>query len=607
MLRSFVFYVSSLLPFTAQAVRKAAEYSAAFSVLGSAPNPPAEKTDTFPVTCVRLRRIFSDTMDMHIIDLGLTGYAAAAEAQAEAARKARQGGLGTLFLLEHTPTITFGRNGGEENLPYGRDFFTARGITVLRSSRGGNITCHFPGQLVVYPVMLIDRRPGGLRRFFFDLEESAIRTLHHFGIAAERIQVRSGVWVQGRKICSIGIAVKHWVTCHGLSLNIATDLSLFEQVAPCGLPGVAATSLNRERHGESVTMDEAKEVFTREFCSVFRVRRLRTNKAAPARPVGEKNTAAPSGQGHDAKSVSKAGDSPCGKASGGPRLPPWLKRPLPAGGGFAKTRSLVQGLQLATVCREAKCPNMGECFSRGTATFLILGEVCTRCCAFCNISGGKPVPPDPSEAGRVAAAAVSLKLSHVVITSVTRDDLADGGAAHFAATIRAVRAALPDSAIEVLIPDFRGSDSALRTVSSARPQVINHNVETHPLLYADIRPQADYARSLQLLARVRAKDMVAKSGFMVGLGETDEHVRELLADLAEAGCTMVTIGQYMRPSRAHPEVKRYVPPDVFEKYGRWGKELGLPHVFSAPLARSSYQAAEALEALRPSSRLVASR
>jgi lipoic acid synthetase len=242
---------------------------------------------------------------------------------------------------------------------------------------------------------------------------------------------------------------------------------------------------------------------------------------------------------------------------------------------------------------------MFECYSQGTATFLILGHVCTRNCAFCNIAPGAPDPLDLDEPRRVGEAARQLGLRHVVITSVTRDDLADGGAGHFAAVIRAVREACQDAApsIEVLIPDFKGSFSALRTVLAAAPEIINHNVETPPVHYARIRPQADYGQSLQLLRRVREAGGLPKSGLMVGLGETDEEVRGVLADLAEAGCRIATVGQYMRPSRNHPSVQRYVHPDTFEQYVFWGREAGIEYVFSAPLVRSSYNAGRVFEEL----------
>lgn len=206
---------------------------------------------------------------MRLVDLGLVPYSEALALQAEEAARVEEGGGGCLFLLEHPPVITFGRNGGEEHLPFGREFFAARGVELVRSSRGGSITCHFPGQLVAYPVMRVDRLPGGLRRFFTGMEESVIRTLERFGLAAERMDGRPGVWVGGRKICSIGIAVKRWITCHGLALNVARDLSLFELVTPCGLPGVSATSLHRELGSESVTMEQVKAALAEEFFGVF--------------------------------------------------------------------------------------------------------------------------------------------------------------------------------------------------------------------------------------------------------------------------------------------------------------------------------------------------
>ena len=281
------------------------------------------------------------------------------------------------------------------------------------------------------------------------------------------------------------------------------------------------------------------------------------------------------------------------------RIPPWLRTKLPSNPAFAGTDRLVEGLGLHTVCRGAKCPNMFECYSQGTATFLILGHVCTRNCAFCNITPGAPDPLDLDEPRRVGLAAKQLGLKHVVITSVTRDDLPDGGSAHFASVIHAVREACTDGApsVEVLIPDFKGSLSALQAVLDAAPEIINHNVETPPAHYRRIRPQADYAQSLELLRRVRRAGGVPKSGLMVGLGETDEEVRGVLRDLVDAGCRIATVGQYMRPSRNHPPVERYVHPDVFEQYAIWGREAGLDFVFSAPLVRSSYNAGRVFEEL----------
>lgn len=270
---------------------------------------------------------------------------------------------------------------------------------------------------------------------------------------------------------------------------------------------------------------------------------------------------------------------------------------LPSGPAFAQTGGVVAGHGLRTVCKSAKCPNIFECFSKGVATFLILGEACTRRCLFCNIETAPPTPPDPDEPRRVAEAALALKLSHVVVTSVTRDDLPDGGAGHFARTVAEARSLLPWATVEALIPDFAGRDASLRMVAAARPHVVNHNVETPPAHYGRIRPQGDFARSISLLRRVRELGVASKSGFMVGLGESDEEVRELLDILGACGCQIATVGQYMRPSRRHPPVQRYVHPDVFAEYAVWGRDAGIPYVFSTPLARSSYSARAAYEAL----------
>ena len=282
----------------------------------------------------------------------------------------------------------------------------------------------------------------------------------------------------------------------------------------------------------------------------------------------------------------------CKSSAKSSRIPKWLRVKLPSDPAFVKTGGLLKDLGLNTVCQGAKCPNIYECFSKHVATFLIMGRTCTRGCAFCNIGLGKVEPLDADEPARVAEAAKRLDLKHVVITSVTRDDLPDGGAAHFAATVGAVRGAVPGCTIEVLIPDFQGDEAALNTVIAAGPEIINHNVETVPGLYDAIRPQADFAQSIELLERVKAAGVTSKSGLMVGLGETDDAVRELLATLYAAKVDIVTIGQYMRPSAKHPEVERYVEPAVFESYAEYGHGLGIPHVFSAPRVRSSYNAAD---------------
>jgi len=280
------------------------------------------------------------------------------------------------------------------------------------------------------------------------------------------------------------------------------------------------------------------------------------------------------------------------------RVPPWLKVKVGKGREGTETRRVLAACGVHTVCQAARCPNVGECFRRGTATFMILGDLCTRDCRFCAVAHGRPAPPDPDEPRRVAEAAAHLGLDFVVVTSVTRDDLPDGGAAHFAATIEALRARLPQVGVEVLIPDFSGRRECLRTVLSAQPTVVNHNIETVRRLSPHIRPQADYERSLRVLAAAKelAPDLPVKSGLMVGLGETDEEVYATLRDLRGVGCDLVTIGQYLRPSPRQLPVDRYVPPESFRVYEAWAKNLGFAHAACGPFVRSSYQAAEAARA-----------
>ncbi len=274
-----------------------------------------------------------------------------------------------------------------------------------------------------------------------------------------------------------------------------------------------------------------------------------------------------------------------------PRKPEWLKVKAFSGESYARVTALLRGLGLQTVCQEANCPNRGECFNRGTAVFLIMGPRCTRNCSFCDVASGPPAPLDSTEPVRVAEASERLQLKHVVVTSVTRDDLADGGAEHFAATIRELRLRLPNATIEVLTPDFRGSESSLRTVLAERPDIFNHNVETVPRLYSGVRPGADYRRSLDLLCRAHEiGPSITKSGIMVGLGETADELKTQFTDLAGAGVSILTIGQYLAPSKDHHPVIRYLHPDEFVDLEKEARTAGIATVVSGPLVRSSYLA-----------------
>ncbi len=276
------------------------------------------------------------------------------------------------------------------------------------------------------------------------------------------------------------------------------------------------------------------------------------------------------------------------------RLPPWFKQRLADPGVMSSMHGLLDGLKLHTICQSALCPNIDRCFTSGTATFLILGDVCTRRCTFCAVQKGRPGPVDEAEPGHLLEAVRKMGLCYVVITSVTRDDLPDGGAYQFARTVTLLRENMEDIMVEVLVPDFRGSEEAVRAVVESGPQVINHNVETVPRLYPEVRPGADYARSLELLYTVKNLDptIVTKSGLMLGLGESRDEVIEMMSDLREANCDLLTIGQYLQPSAQHHPVIRFMPPEEFAEYEAIGREVGFAEVASSPLVRSSYRATE---------------
>lgn len=272
------------------------------------------------------------------------------------------------------------------------------------------------------------------------------------------------------------------------------------------------------------------------------------------------------------------------------RKPPWLRRRLPSAGRAGQVCGTLEELHLHTVCQSAHCPNQGECFGRGTATFLLLGPNCTRRCRFCAVDKKDPLPPDPDEPGHTAQAALKLGLKFCVLTMVTRDDLPDGGAEQVARTIRAIKQTIPEAGVEVLISDLGGDAAALSTVLQAEPQVLNHNLETVPRLYGTVRPQADYERSLQVIRRAADQGFVTKSGLMLGLGEELKEVEAVLEDLRTAGCHLLTLGQYLAPSRRHLPVERYLPPEEWEELKRLALDKGFLGVASGPFVRSSYQA-----------------
>ena len=289
-----------------------------------------------------------------------------------------------------------------------------------------------------------------------------------------------------------------------------------------------------------------------------------------------------------------------GDSSSKNRKPPWLTRRLPTGPVYDNLRALLRARRLHTVCQEARCPNVWECFAQGTAAFLILGSNCTRNCRFCAVGRGPTAPSDPEEPVRVAEAAAAMGLSYAVVTSVTRDDLPDGGAEHFARTIREIRNRIPEARVEVLVPDFRGDLDALLTVLAARPDVLNHNLETVPRLYPVVRPEADYRRSLALLGRSKeyTPSVPSKSGLMLGLGESAEEVEETLGDLLGVGCRILTLGQYLQPTGAHLPVARFLPPEQFNSWREKALTMGFCQVASGPFVRSSYRARELYQTVK---------
>lgn len=289
------------------------------------------------------------------------------------------------------------------------------------------------------------------------------------------------------------------------------------------------------------------------------------------------------------------------KIAAKPRLPEWLKVPAPGSPRYIELKQVMRGQSLHTVCEEAHCPNIGECWQLGTATFMILGEICTRACRYCAVSTGKPVGIDLGEPTRLAETVQTMNLSYCVITSVNRDDLADGGAFIFASCIKKIREQTPDCKVEVLIPDFDGSWTALRKVLDARPEVLNHNIESTKRIFPKVRPRGDYQLSLELLAKAKEMDpsMVTKSGIILGMGEDTEEVLETMKDLRSVDCDLLTIGQYLRPSAKHLPIDRFYHPDEFAQLGKAGEEMGFKHVASGPLVRSSYHADQQHSAAKP--------
>ncbi len=489
---------------------------------------------------------------LDILSMGLVSYAEALAFQKKRVASRIEGQVNdSLLLVEHRPVITLGRRADVSEVHVSEAHLHAQGVELFHIERGGMATYHGPGQLVAYPIIKLPRK--GLA-FFMDALLNAIeKTVQSYGLTTQRSVNGPGVWVHGAKIASVGIALRKWVTFHGMALNVNTDLQGFSLISPCGNPSERITSLQQEL-GFAVDMQEVTQRFVTQFSQELS---LPLSKEPPV------------------------------------RRPPWLKLSAshaPEAQGGKPVARMVQHLQLHTVCQEAKCPNKNECFARGTSTFIIMGDVCTRACRYCAVAKGTPRPLDITEPAHVAQAVQHLALKHAVITSVTRDDIPDGGAGHFVATIEAVGRLNPETSIEVLVPDFQGNLQHVQTVCDAKPHMFNHNIETVQRLFPIIRPRASYTDSLKVLAHAAEQGLRVKSGIMLGLGESWDEIRATLQDLYNHGCRYATLGQYIAPSRKHAPVMRYPAPDEFEHWKAVALSMGFLGVASAPLVRSSYRA-----------------
>ncbi len=497
-----------------------------------------------------------------------------------------------LLLLEHPHTYTLGTRADPAHVLVPP---ASVGAELVYADRGGDVTYHGPGQLVGYPIVtLAPWRDGApdvvahVRR----LEAAIIDALATFGIDAHREAGFSGVWVGDEKVAAIGVKVAAMRTRHGFALNVDPDLSMFDHIVPCGIRDRGVTSMAAILGAAPPMREVAGAVASAMAIRLGHLTIERQDVAWHQAP--EDLSAFSRGESHGAPvrllgRLAAAGvEAPASDPAF--RRPEWMKVRANLGEGYRETQRLMRDSGLNTVCQEAGCPNIFECWADRTATFMILGERCTRACGFCLVDTRKPGPPDVEEPARLAEAVASLGLAHAVVTSVARDDLVDGGASAFVATIAAIRARMPATTVEVLIPDCKGDADALGAIFAARPDVLNHNLETVARLQRAARPSAGYARSLALLARAKDAGLVTKSGIIMGMGERIEEVHGALVDLRGVGVDLVTIGQYLRPSTAHLPVVRWWRPDEFEQLGEFARSLGFAHVESGPLVRSSYHA-----------------
>ena len=565
-----------------------------------------------------------------------------------------------LLLLEHPHVVTLGRRGRREHVLADVEGLGASVIETDRGGEatyhGPGQLVGYP--ILTVP----GKRGGGMAdtaAYVSGLEQLLIDVTAELGLVTGR-RGQAGIWVDPdgdnpRKIAAIGVRLARARSMHGFALNVDSDLEWFDRIVPCGSVGMSVTSLAAE--GVDVSMREMVDLVAdragRFWAGGGAVDRAGVvhglTSAGSALLTGggcREDGGGSGGRGVDRRAAADdpADDPDCGIVAGrggsgalqrangagglrqragagevSPRLlgrlaqagvdssgsvpyrsrkPDWVRVGLDTGSGYLRLRSTMRGLGLATVCEEAGCPNIYECWNEGTATFMILGERCTRSCAFCAVDTRRPAPPDATEPERVAEAAARMGLDYVVVTMVARDDLPDGGAEAVAETVAEVRRRLPSARVETLISDLGGDPGALRTVFDARPDVLNHNIETVARLQRAVRPSAGYARSLAVLCRAKSAGLITKSSIIAGMGETHREVVQTLGDLNAVGTDIVTIGQYLRPSAEHLPVARWWKPSAFTRWKRIGESLGIGHVEASPLTRSSYHASRAADGVR---------
>ena len=508
-----------------------------------------------------------------------------------------------LLLLEHPHVFTHGpRAELDKNLKCDP---AAVGADFVAVKRGGDITYHGPGQLVGYPILNIDNAIGASQHVC-EVEQLVIDTLREIGVAgAGRMEGYAGVWLdvgtdRVRKISAIGVRLAHGRTMHGFALNIDPDMTFMrEHIVPCGIGEFPVTSLREE--GFDVDMKTVVDIVARLAAEKWGDGSgERQDVAWVHRPEDLSRFSRGEGPGEPVRLLGRLADA--GVEAGldiTDRKPEWLRPRVNIGEDVLRIKRTLADLDLVTVCEEAGCPNLSECWKDGTATFMVLGERCTRACGFCLVDTRKPEPPASDEPARVAEAVERMGLSYAVLTMVARDDLADGGFAHVAECVRVIRERNPHTKVETLVSDAKGEASSIDSLVAARPDVFNHNIETVARLQRAVRPSAGYARSLGVLSRAKSAGLVVKSGLVLGMGETVEEVDGCLADLAGIGVDIVTIGQYLRPTSHHLPVARWIHPDEFARWKYLGESLGIGHVESSPLTRSSYHAKQAAETTVP--------